>query len=132
MGDEVTDDINKVAVAIAEMRGEFSTKLARIEERQEASKEAADHRHKNAVMALDGLARKFEDTVSRKELDPIVRALENDHGALEIRVVKIEDAQALLANTKNRTALYAGGAGSGVGAAVYAGLELLAKKMGWV
>lgn len=50
--------------------------LARIEERQEASNQAAEHRHKNTKMALESVAMKMTTFATKQELNDRVEPIE--------------------------------------------------------
>jgi hypothetical protein len=90
MGPAIVTEQNKsIAVLIAEMRGEMNTALvgmkgavARIEDRQMESRDAADHRHRNATMALQHLSDKVDKCVTHDEYDDLkdrVKGIETTH-----------------------------------------------------
>jgi SMC interacting uncharacterized protein involved in chromosome segregation len=114
-------------------------RLARVEERQESNREEAHKRANNAGVAMSELTKVVRDL--KDDVHGEMRDAADRQQALEIRVVRVEDAQKVFSkqiedsiDLTKRTAIKAagisGGAGIGIGGVLFSAAEWTLRKFG--
>jgi hypothetical protein len=103
--------------------------LARVEERQKADQESAQHWRANIKQVMG-------EIVPRREINSMHKVLsdkiDDNNEAIIIRVVKLEDAMETARDIARQAAIRSGGIGAGIGGGIMAVVFAAAKKLGFV
>lgn len=78
------DDITQIKIMIARIE----ERQIAADERGEAALEAANHRHRNTAMSIEGLAKKMDSFVPRAEIEANARAHEDRIDKIEANINK--------------------------------------------
>ncbi|HVL74234.1 MAG TPA: hypothetical protein VM434_20360, partial [Beijerinckiaceae bacterium] len=124
------DAIRGALLSLDKKMDDVRDRVSRIEERQAAAKEATEHSRTNAKMALDGLGAKIDKLGAQAvKVEGDVLLLAEKHDGLQVRVVKVEDAQKVLDARVHSAAMKGGGVGGGIGFGIGTALWLFAQPL---
>lgn len=130
MSDDLSRRILETVDTAVEKLDDLRERTTRVEEQSRAAERAREHSRNGAEMSMIGLTKQVSDL--RQETQTGLAKIGDDYSRLDIRVIKVEDAQKILNDQVSSAALRGGGFGGLIITAVTGAIAVISWLAGWL